>query len=133
MGSNTIRDREAARQLLLFKGLPFIGPCSLTNVDGRIAVRDMKRMMVVEAGHEKKRFNKGQRWAMEDDVAAYTARGWVAIAVLTHHCIPTDRPVFLKDTTVKEVYWNGEWRPPQPGHHRFFDLFVRFWDWRPST
>lgn len=102
------------RQLIRFDGLQY-GNITPTDIDGIIEYRNALWLMF-EAKMKGKDVPTGQRLALERFIQNVRIAKRHGIAMIVEHDVQdTDRDIYLKDCTVRELITteNMTWRPPK--------------------
>ena len=105
---------QRAKQLLLFEGVSSDG-LGMTDIDGLIEYKD-RALIFYEIKGSGKAVPMGQRLALQRLVKDADRAGKLAIAVVAEHGVEdAEKPVFVKDCKVREIYYGKEkaWRKPR--------------------
>jgi hypothetical protein len=104
-----IRNRELTKQIVNFQSLTFINNIRPTNIDALIEYQN-KSYVIIEVKRKNSEVPYGQKLAMERLCDDLQKSGKQSICIIaTHESINPNDDVFLKDTFVDSVRFNGEW------------------------
>ena len=113
MESKNIHSRDRAKQLIVFDGMVYERNIRPTDIDGAIDFGDLL-FCYFEIKYNNTQIEYGQRKALERFTTAAIESGRQAIALICQHFVHNvEDDVFAKDTIVREVFWQGQWKPPR--------------------
>lgn len=115
MSYSPFKNRERAKQLILFDGLDYDSNISPMDLDGLIEYHDKKRVLI-EAKLINTPVPQGERLALERMVNDFGKAGKEALAIIADHKVfDPQEDVHVRECIVRELYYSKEkrWRPPK--------------------
>lgn len=114
MSYSPFKNRDRAKQLILFDGLDFDTNISPMDLDGLIEYHDKKRVLI-EAKLVNTPVPTGERLALERMVNDFGKAGKKALAIIADHKVfDPKEDVHIRECIVRELYYSVEkqWRKP---------------------
>lgn len=105
-----LNDPERAGQQVLFDGMGEETRYP-TDIDGAMDF-DGLIFIFFELKVKGTRMPRGQKRFFQSVIDTLNDGGGIAYAILAEHTTPVPEPIYAAKTTVKSVYYKGDWQPP---------------------
>jgi len=112
MSKSLIKNKDRARQLMLFDGLVRHRGISPTDIDGLIDYKG-NAFILLEGKLTGTPILNGQKMAIENLCKAIISGGKECIALVFEHQTKSSNDIFVKNCLVRKIYISGCWRDPK--------------------
>jgi len=103
-----IKYPDRYKQLISYEGLERRRHITPTDFDGFIDYNGVA-FIYIEGKLEEKKFDYGQRRALENVINSHILAKHEACAIIFRHNEPPDKIIIAKDKFVSEIYYNNKW------------------------